>query len=181
MAPIVIHCIIPTPCHNACTILDTINDGLPIEGLIHSSGSGRYMGSRGSGFRRTHKKSLDREKTDDCSNCYKPYYQIITNSIRSTIKDKIRDDWNEEAMPSIPGTTCRCYDFVLNDSEMSDWKDELLKSAINVEISKCNKRTRIQLISNGKEVHRMYLRRLRNESGGSQRAADSQKSDNIDS
>jgi len=169
--------------YDAFPIQDHSNDELwrrPIEGLIHSSGPGMYMGSRGSGFRRKPKKSLDKE-TDDCSNCYKPYYQIITNSIQNTIKDKIRDDWNEEAMPSIPSTTCRCYDFVLSDSEMSDWKDELLKSAINVGISKCNKRTRIQLISNGKEVHRMYLRRLRSESGGSQRAADSQKSDNIDS
>ena len=135
-----------------------------IEGLIHSSSPGGYMGNRGSGFRRTYKKSLNKKKTDDCSNCYKPYYQIITNSIRNTIKDKIRDDWNEESIPSISSTTCRCYDFVLSDSEMSDWKDELLKSAINVEISKCNKRTKIQLISNGKEVHRMYLRRLRGDS-----------------
>jgi len=137
-----------------------------IEGLIHSSSPGRYMGNRGSGFRRTFKKSSNKNKTDDCANCYIPYYQIITNSIQITIKDKIRDDWNEEAKPSISSTTCRCYDFVLSDSEMSDWKDELLKSAINVEISKCNKRTKIQLISNGKEVHRMYLRKLRGDSEG---------------
>ena len=84
-------------------------------------------------------------------------------------------------MPSISSITCRCYDFVLSESEMSDWKNELLKSAINVEISKCNKRTRIQLISNGKEVHRMYLRSLRSKTEDSQRTADSQKSDNIDS
>ena len=137
-----------------------------IEGLIRLSSSGKYMGNRGSRFRRTFKKSSNKKKTDDCSNCYKPYYQIITNSVQNTIKDKIRDDWNEEAKPSISSITCRCYDFVLSDSEMSDWKNELLKSAINVEISKCNKRTKIQLISNGKEAHRMYLRRLKGNSEG---------------
>mgnify|MGYP000420387234 CR=1 FL=1 len=122
------------------------------------TGSRICMSRRGGGFRRRRKHSTDK-KEDACSKCDKRHFPLLTDSIRTTIKDRIKDDWNEEKMYSIQPNTCRCYNFILNDSEKSDWEGELLKANVHVGITDCNGRTRILLISNGKEAQREFRRR----------------------
>lgn len=122
------------------------------------TGSRICMSRRGGVFRRRRKHSTDK-KEDACSKCVKRHFPLLTDSIRTTIKDRIKDDWNEEKMYSIQPNTCRCYNFILNDSEKSDWEGELLKANVHVGITDCNGRTRILLISNGKEAQREFRRR----------------------
>lgn len=117
------------------------------------------MSSRGGGFRRKKPPSMAK-KADECSKCARIEFPFLTDSVRTIIKDRIKDDWNEEKMPSIQSNTCRCYNFLLSEAEMSDWKDSLLKSGVNVKISKCNNRTKIQLVSNGRGAHQIFLQRV---------------------
>ena len=113
------------------------------------------MGARRGGFKWKGKKPVAKEQ-DDCTDCDRIIVQHATRTVKETEKDRLKRRWHESRMRSIPGKTCVCYNFVLQDSEIRKWNDELLRASIEASITTTNNRTRLQLISNGKQVQALY-------------------------
>ncbi len=113
------------------------------------------MGVRRGSFKWKGKKPKAK-KEDDCNDCDRIFVQQATRTVKETEKDRLKSRWHESNIRSIPSKTCVCYNFVLQDSEIRKWKDELLRASIEVSITTTNNRTRLQLISNGKQVQALY-------------------------